>query len=344
MSIILSYIIPVYNGEKYLSRCLDSLYRQDLSNDEFEVICIDDCSKDNSVILLRNYAKKCDNVRLILHDNNRHTGTSCNEGVETAQGEYIWIVGQDDWLQDGWGKKLVDIAEKDNLDVLPFNYNRVNSIGDRLISQKRVFCDSPIISGQEYIRTYFHNTVGVYLLGYEWRAIFRRQYLMDKSITFPENVIFEDTTFLFKGMWCAERIKSIDEYIYNYRLNDHSVTDYEQRYKGHLTYEYAFKTSAELLALADTIDDAHVSNQLQQTAIKSMMSFAYKVIPMSNQEKNIFYSNVEQEWNDVKELSSRMPIMYRLLVHPKIGKMVTKMLKPLFVIKHKFVKHTYINH
>jgi hypothetical protein len=90
-------------------------------------------------------------------------------------------------------------------------------------------------------------------MGYEWRAIYRRHFLIDENISFPENVIFEDTTFLFKAMWYAERIKSINENIYNYRLNDLSVTDYEKRYKGYLTYEYACKTSAELISLANKI-------------------------------------------------------------------------------------------
>lgn len=344
MSVQLSYFVTVYNGEKYLRQCIDSIYRQGLDESEFEVICVDDCSTDGSVALLKEYASKHTNMHLILHEHNMRTGTSCNHALQAARGKYIWGLGQDDWLQDGWGRKLVDMAEKEQLDVLPFNYNRMSSNGNRQISQKRVFINSPVLKGQEFIRTYFNNTIGVYLLGYIWRAIFRRQFLLDKHITFPENVIFEDTTFLFKGMWYAERMRSINEYIYNYRLNDHSVTDYEQRYKGYLTYEYAFKTSGELLSLAETINDVHVANQLRQTAVKSMMSFAPKVIPMTMKEKKIFYSNVEQNWDEVKELSDRMPILHRLLICPKAGKMIAMMLKPLFVLKHKFVKRTYINH
>lgn len=343
MSVILSYLIAVYNGEKYLHQCIDSIYRQGMDETEFEVICVDDCSSDGSVALLREYESKHPNLHLVLHDHNMRTGTSANHTLQAARGKYIWGLGQDDWLQDGFGRKLVDMAEKDQLDVLPFNFNRMNSTGDRFISQSRVFVNSSVLNGQEFTYTYFNNTIGMYLLGYNWRAIFRRQFLIDKNITYPENVIFEDTTFLFKAIWYAERIKSVNEYIYNYRINDKSVTNLGQRYKGYLTYEFSFKTSEELLSLADVIKDEHIAEQLRKTALRSLKSFGYKIIPMSGEEKRIFYDNLESEREKVQYLCDLLPWYYRLMLHPSMGRWVVMMLKPLFYIKHIFIKRNYAN-
>lgn len=104
MSIRLSYIIPICNGEKYLNRCLDSIYMQGLEESVYEILCIDDCSMDSSVSILNDYAKCHSNIKLILHDHNKRTSNSCNEGLQIAKGKYMMFLGQDDWLEKGWGR------------------------------------------------------------------------------------------------------------------------------------------------------------------------------------------------------------------------------------------------
>ena len=339
----LSYLIAVYNGEKYLRQCIDSLYNQNLPEDDFEVICIDDCSSDGSVHILQEYAAQHSNMRIILHTKNMRTSNSGNEGLQVAKGKYMTFIGQDDWLEKGWGEKLVRMADEEQLDILPFNYNRVNADGTAILSNVEVFKNSRILNGKKFIKTYFYDTIGIYLLGYEWRAIYRRQYLLDNNIVFPKDMLFEDTTFMFKAIWNAQRIQSISDYIYNYRLNNKSVTNFAQRYKGYLTYEFSFKTSEEILSLADVIEDEHIAEQLRKTALRSLKSFGYKIIPMSNAEKRIFYDNLESERDEVQYLCDLLPWNYRLMLHPSIGKWVVMMLKPVFYIKHLFIKRNYAN-
>lgn len=339
----ISYIVPVYNGSRYIYHCLDSLRNQGLDDSQYEIICIDDCSKDNSAVFLEQYAARYSNVHLILHETNKRTSTSCNEGLSDAKGKYIWVVGQDDWLEQGSAKRLIDIAEKEKLDVLPFNYNRVNATCTETLFQEEVFKDSEILNGEEFVKSYFWDSTGEFLAGYEWRAIYRRQYLHDKSIAFPKNMIFEDTTFLLKAIWYADRIRSVNNFIYNYRLNDTSITDSVQRYKGYLTYEFSFKTSAEILAFIEDLQDEHIAGELLQSAMKSLNSFAYKVVPMKWKEKKIFYDNVQKDWDEIKSLVGMMPMMHRILIHPKCGIYIAAMLKPIFMLKHLIVKRTYIN-
>lgn len=343
MSKKLSYIIPVYNGERYLHQCIDSLLNQGLSKDEYEIICVDDCSKDSSVQILEEYAKANLNIHIIKHEQNKRTGTADNDGIRFAQGKYICVLGQDDWWEPCAAKQLVEIADNESLDMVLFNYNRVDSAGTTLLSRVEVFSNTQVLTGEDFVSTYFKDSIAEYLLGYPWRAIYNKLFLEKCNISFPEGVVYEDTTYMFKAIWHAVRLKAINDYVYNYRLNDHSVTDYEQRYKGYLTYDFSFNTSIELLSLADEVKEKYVKEQLCATAFKSMKSFAYKVVPMSGKEKKIFYENVKKNQNQVMQIASRLPLLYRILVRPVYGYIIASILKPLFIVKHLFVKRTYIN-
>ena len=97
------------------------------------------------------------------------------------------------------------------------------------------------------------------------------------------------------------------------------------------------------MAFATEIDEEHVAAILCKTALKSMKSFAYKVVPMYAKEKKIFYANAAQEWAGIKEQVRLMPITHRLLVRPNIGYVLATMLKPIFLLKHIFIKRDYTN-
>jgi len=339
----ISYIVPVYNGSSFIAQCLDSFFKQGLSEEEYEVICIDDCSQDDSVSIIQGYINTHSNVSLVAHRHNMRTGTSLNEGVRMAQGQYIWIVGQDDWIEPDWAKSLLDRCETQILDVLTFNYKRVNNAGTILLSNEAVFPNSEVMCGKDYIHKYFSDTFCVYLLGYEWRAIFRREYLEQRQINFVDGAIYEDTTYLFKAMWCSDKIQSINEFIYNYRVNDNSITDVNKRYRGDLTYEFSFVAGKEVLDLANTICEEKEAKMLYSQAIWYFKCFWYKVVPMTIAEKQVFYELVRSHSNDMVYFIERLSISYRLLLHPLIGPVITCCLKPLFILKHLFVKHDYLN-
>ena len=107
-----SVIVPVYNVEKYLSDCLDSLIKQTLK--DIEIICVDDGSTDNSHKILLEYARKDDRI-LVLQQENSKQGTARNKGLEIAKGEYIGFVDSDDWVDEDFYEKLYIAAiEKDS--------------------------------------------------------------------------------------------------------------------------------------------------------------------------------------------------------------------------------------
>jgi len=194
----ISVIVPVYNVEKYLRQCLDSIVGQ--TYDDIEIIVINDGSKDGSLDIINEYAAKDERIKVIDKPNEGY-GKTMNRGIEAATGEYIGIVESDDWIEPNMYEVLYGIAKKHNVDVVKSEYiefedatgkNEVirmpTSIADRVIDPRQ-------------------NSAVFYLLrGRIWNAIYRREFLNDKEIRFSETpgASFQDTAFDFKIWAMAE--------------------------------------------------------------------------------------------------------------------------------------------
>ncbi len=333
---VLSFIIPIYNGEKYLNRCLDSLLSQDISSDLYEIICIDDCSVDNSRAIISEYEEKHKNVKSIFLPQNSKTGTVCNIGLSESEGEYIWIIGQDDWIEKNCLKELIDKFTSNDLDVLTFNYNRVDNTEKQLHSAI-VFKDSESLNGKEFLKKYFDTDFDIYLLGYEWRAVFKRNFLINKKIGFVDGVIYEDTTFLFKAIYYSEKIASTSKFYYNYRVNENSITDVNKKYKGALIYEFAFVTGKEVQDFSKKIKEEHsrYSEVLFNKSLWYFKSFVPKIIGATIKEKRTFYHLVTNNRKYVVNLINQSEWWVRLLAMPYIGFGLVVLLKPFYLLKRK---------
>ena len=96
----LSIIIPFFNVEKFIGRCLESVYSQDIPENEYEVICVDDSSPDDSLSIVQDYAQKHANLRIVKNKQNRKLGGARNAGLDVASGDYIWFIDSDDFIED----------------------------------------------------------------------------------------------------------------------------------------------------------------------------------------------------------------------------------------------------
>jgi len=335
---LVSFIIPVFNGEKFLRKCIDSLIKQYNEFISFEIICIDDYSIDKSRDIIREYQKSFSKIFLIENSKNQKTGTVCNIGLDTALGEYLWFVGQDDWIEENSLMKLCQvIAENNHPEVIAFNYRRVDFDENELHSAE-VFDDSGLIQGCDYIRSKFGKAFPHYLLGYEWRAIFKREYLSKENIRFPDSVIYEDTTFLFKAILYSQKFISFSDYLYNYRVNDNSITDHNKKYKGSLVFEFAFIAGNEVLDLAKQIKDTYsdFSETLVQTSSWYFNGFVHKIIGASLSEKRCFYNELKKNNYLVIRNIVYMNILSRLLISERFGFYLSILLMPLYYIRRVF--------
>ena len=123
----LSFILPCFNVSSYIGACLDSLLSQDIPHEEYEIVCVNDCSTDNTRDIILNYQKNYPNIRLVDHAVNSKSGPSRNTGLENARGRYVWFVDADDMIKPGALSYLLGICEKDELDELFFNFDMIIS-------------------------------------------------------------------------------------------------------------------------------------------------------------------------------------------------------------------------
>lgn len=215
----ISIIVPVYNVEQYLAECLESLVSQDMS--DYEIICIEDCSEDNSMSILKEYAQKYSNIKIIRHTTNKGLSAARNSGIKAARGEYLQFVDSDDMIVKGACKKLYNNAKKSDADIVYFNMEFLNDTDKFLIRHEESNID---YVGQYTGRQLFclyeknnnHKTESV-------RQFIKREFVINNHLQFHEGIIHEDVLFYFLAAMKANTVIDINTSLYIYRQREDSI-------------------------------------------------------------------------------------------------------------------------
>jgi glycosyltransferase involved in cell wall biosynthesis len=220
MTLGLSFILPCFNVERYITDCLNSIYDQGLPEDEFEVICVNDCSTDGTGEVVAGYAEKHSNLTLVDHEQNLTAGGARNTGIRIAKGEYIWFVDPDDMIKDGVAIGLLRKAMENDLDILFFNNDAVDENSVLKVVQI-VFGNYEVMTGQDFIIEYFPNRMSELCI--VWRGLFKTEFLRSNHLWYPQIRKAQDVSFLWKTLLCAKRVGSVSDVGYVYRINPYSV-------------------------------------------------------------------------------------------------------------------------
>ena len=220
----ISFILPCYNVGRYIAECLDSIFTQDIPEEQYEVICINDCSTDNTRAVILSFSESHPNLTLIDHTENLTAGGARNTGIKAAKGEFIWFVDPDDAIKPNCLQELYAKAKETNVDVLFFNYDDADEQLN-VLREDRTYPDSIVCSGQEYISKYFPNQFSTF--GIIWREIYKSSFLKRTGLQYPIMRKAQDVVFLWKVMLCAEKVCSVSKAYYTYRSNPYSVTKHE---------------------------------------------------------------------------------------------------------------------
>ena len=192
-----SFIIPAYNANKTIVRCLDSIYTLGLSEQEFEVICIDDCSKDDTVAVIEQYAKQHTNITLLRQAENHRQGAARNRGVAIAKGKYIVYVDSDDESDKGVIQAL-QLAEEYNLDMVAMHFVNVDENGN--VSEKESINIDGIFTGIEL------QTRQPYWCSGPVPYLYNKCFLHKINYPFVENVLYEDSDYVTIHLYYANKI------------------------------------------------------------------------------------------------------------------------------------------
>ena len=212
-----SIIIPVYNGEKSIPRCLDSVLAQD--HKDIEVIVIDDGSKDGSFKVISEYAKK-DKRIIPIHKENSGVSATRNVGLSMATGDYIQFIDVDDWLPFDSTKLLVRSMEEEDADMVIADFYRV--IDDK-ISKKGSIRKGGVLTLAEYADKMLLSPADFYY-GVIWNKLYRKKIIDDHHLIMDENISFsEDAIFNLQYLLHVDKIFVLKSPVYYYVKSEGSL-------------------------------------------------------------------------------------------------------------------------
>lgn len=231
-----SIIVPVYNVEKYLTRCLDSLINQTLQ--DIEIICINDGSKDNSLKILERYAALDDRIQ-IINQKNRGQSVARNNGIEIAVGKYIGFVDSDDWVDLDFFENLYNAIEKYNCDIAVAGIIRLHKLNKKF----HLKFDKEIITDD--INTKFE-LCDVPELSYVWNKIYKKEVLLQHQLKFEEGIFFEDVIITPKMLFYMGKMVTVPDTYYYYWRNPNSIVANRSE-KANKDSIYAYNKALEFI-------------------------------------------------------------------------------------------------
>ncbi|MDN3652658.1 glycosyltransferase [Thalassotalea ponticola] len=210
----LTIVVPVYNVEDYLARCLVSISEQGLNNSEYEVICVNDGSTDNSKDIALEHSNLFVNFRLICIEN-AGLSNARNIGLQHSRGEYVYFIDSDDFLAIGALNLLLTEAIEKKLDFLGFDMLRTS--GNSIPKVNSLRSMSPIVHGLKFIaENNYNNGACAYLV--------RKKVLTENDIYFARGKMCEDGPFTTETLSKCERVSYTPTAIYAYYQNPNSIT------------------------------------------------------------------------------------------------------------------------
>lgn len=225
---LLSIIVPIYNVEKYIKKCLDSIEAQKTNN--IEIICIDDGSTDNSGFICEQYAKK-DKRFKVFHKKNGGVSSARNLGLEKATGEYIAWIDPDDYISDDWYFNIEPLLSF-NIDIIFFDYVILKDNKKIIKKYDNIskYIDVDLFLDEIVMDQKIENQL--------WQKIFKRE--LFKNILFPQNVkTMEDYAVLHKVVLKAKKIYYLSKILYFYRIRINSLVTYATLEKNYTSYRIA---------------------------------------------------------------------------------------------------------
>ena len=310
-----SIVVPIYNVEKYLPECLDSIINQTLK--DIEIICVDDGSKDSSLEICKKYKEKDSRVKIITKPNAGY-GNSMNMGMDAAEGEYIGIVESDDWVEKEMFSDLYNAAKKYDADIVKSDYYEFTTA----VSKKQVYIQTPT-------SPYFYNKV---ISAYDtediyhfrmntWTGIYRTSFVRRFNIRHNETpgASYQDNGFWFKTISLANSVVFVDKAYYHYRQDNPNSSINSKGKVFCMCDEYKF--IREFIDVNPDIKKAH----LEIFLAKKYYNYFYTYKRIANEHKLAFLERFSAEFNESYENeeftekmlpSHEMSILERIMEDP----------------------------
>lgn len=299
---ILSIIVPIYNVQKYLSKCLDSILIQTFT--DYEVILVNDGSIDQSGEICDKYASSDSRV-IVIHQNNSGVSSARNIGIENAKGEFLAFVDPDDTIEENMYEMLVDHALKYNADLVVCPYNSINLI-DASVHVSTVWDDVYSRINKEEIEKYIIPSLlenKTYSLVPIWNKLYKKQIFDTFNVKFDENMNYgEDKKLNFKILTLINSLVIIKQPLYNYYIrNRQSLTTI---FKENLYIDYICESKHLLIELCKIYGNEKYENTIRQhytgEALLYMTNVVNEKIPPKNKYR--IFNTILSDEEFIKDL------------------------------------------
>ena len=260
----LSIVIPVYNVEKYLEECLNSISQ--IKDINYEILIVNDGSPDNSQKIIGEFCKKNNRAKFFIKENGG-LSSARNYGLKKSKGEYVWFIDSDDYVDSDEFQKFYKGLEKD-LEILIGNFQSFKN--NNLSKEEKLLKEGTVLSGKDIL-----NKKGKIIIGktYVWRNLYNRRFLIDNKLYFKEGIVVEDQLFTIQCFLKAKKIKFVDNYIYYYRIREGSITTSPDR---ELFAKSLYKICEELLKSEKEINNLYWVKQMMFSHYINYMKYFKK--------------------------------------------------------------------
>lgn len=223
MNELISVIVPIYNAEKYMEKCVKSIMMQTYT--KIEIILIDDGSRDNSSKICDKLAKEDTRIR-VIHKENEGVASARNAGIHLSKGEFITFVDSDDWIEKDFIETLYNTLERNKVDVVRGNYYREGKNKTLESGRMNNFENIKIQEEDDELRKELLKSIlNGSLLSYVWLLLIKKKLLIEKKIQFKRNISFmEDTMFYLEIVATKASMYIINKSIYHYNNNLQSAS------------------------------------------------------------------------------------------------------------------------
>lgn len=266
----ISVIIPVYNAENYLIRCLESVCNQTL--EDIEIICVNDCSTDSSAKILQEYSQNYKNFKFINLEKNQGESAARNTGLALAKGEYLAFVDNDDEIDLNFYEKLYEKAKEKNSDIIKGETIEIAYNGQK-----------------HFVKQIQEGSDKLSFVAYWWSAIYKRSLIVENKISFPVNhILGGDLLFLNKATIVAKDLQIVNGVYYHY---------YRREDSGDSKILSLEKIKSSLSIFEQIIDNIN----LNKPSNKSIYNFIFHHFIIG-----CFYLSLKAENEETKKLCAKM--------------------------------------
>lgn len=322
-----SIIIPVYNSEEFLPKCMDSLVHQ--TQQEIEIICVDDGSTDRSNEILQEYSKKY-SIVTVVSQKNSGAAAARNKGIEKAQGEYLLFLDSDDFFEDDLVQTVYEKAKKLELDILIFQASEFNHItgeekANKRFIEKKYLPEKEVFSALDVKESIFNIASPC-----PWNKLFKRSFILENGIRFQNLKRSNDVYFVYTAMAKAKRISTIENRLVHYRVDNAGSLQANNSLSPMLFYE-AFKAVKEELigsGLYETFEKSFINvashhciytlHSLKNlTAFRelyeALQNYILEELSVSDKEESYFYNKIDyKNLKRIGEISYEEYLFFRV--------------------------------